>query len=737
MTIPRIRVTAISLIASLGSIVAGAAETSGPPSPGADEAQGIVAIVVTARRREESIQTTPIAVTAFAGDELRALGAESSMDLARFTPGLQIAPVSGEGNIPNIAIRGVGLNDFRAYNESPSAVYVDEVYKGALASLDFQLFDLDRVEVLKGPQGTLFGRNATGGLIQYISKKPTSDTEGYTRLSFGSFNDLTVEAAIGSSLTDAVDARVSVVHHQHDGTERNLDPLGNDGNALDLTAERGQLAFAFADDMSLLLAVEHGQNNDDGGNTYRYAASYLLPDSLAALEPSNSTRNAAVVGLSNVSDINVSPGPFLTTNSTSGTARFEWKGNSTTLVSISNYQTFQLRQAGDCDSTPLDDCSTRFDSNTTQYSQEFHLQGARRNIRWDVGAYYLSLNTHGLQELLGPFAQLLLGAPSSYTAYALDSKSWAGFGQIEYDLLPGLTLTGGLRYSDDSKNMYQSFLNGVVPGGVVYDQNTIGDEAERTDRSISFLTDLRWRPTDDMMLYGGVSRAPKSGTFNSGFGPPPANQYAVKPEQLTDYEVGAKSDWWGGKLRINGAAFYYQYKDYQAFVFQDLNQYLFNVDATATGAELELRALPNKHWEISLGIAYLNAIAHNVADASGAVRDRAMVLAPNLSVNGLVSYSWEAWAGSEMRSQLTASSRSSVYFDNLNSPALREGGHSVADARLAWASGDKHWQVAGLVENLTDKRYRLYAFDLTSLLGYVQNLYNKPRTLEVSLMFAF
>jgi iron complex outermembrane receptor protein len=737
MTIPRIRVTAISLIAGLGSIVAGAAETSGPPSPGVDVAAGIEAIVVTARRREESIQSTPVDVTAFTGDELRTLGAESSMDLARFTPGLQTAPVSGEGNIPNIAIRGVGLNDFRAYNESPSAVYVDEVYKGALASLDFQLFDLDRVEVLKGPQGTLFGRNATGGLIQYISKKPTSDTEGYARLSFGSFNDLTLEAAIGSSLTDAVDARVSVVHHQHDGTERNLNPLGNDGNALDLTAERGQLAFALADGMSLLLAIEHGQNDDDGGNTYRYAASYLLPDSLAALEPSNSTRNAAVVGLSNVSDINVSPGPFLTTNSTSGTARFEWKGNSTTFASISNYQTFQMRQAGDCDSTPVDYCFTRFDSNTTQYSQELHLQGARQNIRWDMGVYYLSLNTNGIQELLGPFAQLILGAPSSYTAYQLDTKSWAGFGQIEYDLFPSLTLTGGLRYTDDSKNMFQSFLNGVVPGGVVYDQSTIGDEAKRADGSISFLTDLRWRPTDNMMLYGGVSRAPKSGTFNSGFGPPPANQYAVKPEQLTDYEVGAKSDWLDGKLRINGAAFYYQYKDYQAFVFQDLNQYLFNVDATATGAELDLRALLNKHWVVSLGIAYLNAIAHNVADASGAVRDRAMVLAPNLSLNGLASYSWDAWASSEMSLQVTASSRSSVYFDNLNSPALREGGVSVADARLAWVSGDKHWQVAGLVENLTDKRYRLYAFDLTSLLGYVQNLYNKPRTFELSLMFAF
>ena len=721
---------AATLITTCVSSVA-APETSVTPTAGIEE------IVVTAQRREESLQSTPVAVTAFTGDTLRALGVEGSMDLARFTPGLQTAPVFGEGNIPNIAIRGVGLNDFRDYNESPSAVYVDEAYKGALASLDFQLFDLNRVEVLKGPQGTLFGRNATGGLIQYITKKPSEDTQGYTRLSIGSFNDVNVEAAIGGSLTSGVEGRVSIVHRQHDGTEHNINPSGKDGNALDLTAEREQLLFDFTNGASLLLSVEHGQNDNDGGNPYRYAASYFLPNSLAALEPYNSSRNAAVVGSSSVSDINVSPGPFLTTNYTSGTARFEWKQNSITFVAISNYQAFHKRQEGDCDSTPADYCFTRFNADTTQFSQELHLQGTLQTIRWDVGAYYLSLKTSGIQELFGPIAEEFFGTPSSTTAFEPDTKSWAGFGQIQYDLLPSVTLTGGLRYTIDSKNMYQSFLNGVVPGGVVYDQSTIGDEAKRTDTSVSFLGNVRWRPTDDVMVYAGVSRAPKSGTFNRGFGPPPANEYVVRPEQLTDYEAGVKSKWLGGRLHVNGAAFYYQYKDYQAFVFQGLNQYLFNVDATTTGAELEIQALPTAGLQLSLGIAYLNAIAHNVADASGAIRDRQMVLAPRMELNGLARYSWDTWASSEMSLQLDASSSTSVYFDNLNSPGLREGGHSLAGGRIEWTSGDKHWQVAGLVENLTDKRYRIYAFDVTSLLGYVQDLYNKPRTYEASLMYKF
>jgi iron complex outermembrane recepter protein len=718
---------AATLITTCVSSVAVAETSVTPPS-------GIEEIVVTAQRREESLQSTPLAVTAFTGDTLRALGVEGSMDLARFTPGLQTAPVFGEGNIPNIAIRGVGLNDFRDYNESPSAVYVDEVYKGALGSLDFQLFDVDRVEVLKGPQGTLFGRNATGGLIQYITRKPTRDTDGYVRLSVGSFNDINVEAAAGGALSDDVAARLSLVHHQHNGTERNRNPLGKDGNALDLWGERGQLAFSLPQDGSLLLTIEHGDNHNDGGNSYRYAPSYFLPNGLAAInEP---TKNA-VVGSNDLSDINVSAGPFLTTSFTSGTARLEWKLHAANVVAISNYQTFHKRQEGDCDSMPVVYCRTHYEADTEQFSQEVRLQGTQQGVRWDVGAYYLSLKTSGIQMLFGPIAQDFFGQPFSYTAFEPNTKSWAVFGQVAYDVLPSVTLTGGLRYTNDNKDMFQSFLNGVVPGGVIYDQNTVGDLAKRTDTSVSFVGNVSWRPMDDFMIYGGVSRAPKSGTVNSGFAPPPATQYVVKPEQLTDTEAGVKSKWLNGRLQVNATAFHYQYKDYQAFVFQGLAQRLFNVDATVNGAELEVKAKPLAHAILSIGVGYLDTRAHNVADASGAVRDRTMVLAPTLSLNALARYSWDTWAGSEIGLQLDASSNSSVFFDNLNQPALREGGHTVADSRLEWVSGNRHWQVAGSVQNLTEKRYRIYAFDLTALLGYVQEIYNRPRTFEVSLMYSF
>jgi iron complex outermembrane receptor protein len=214
-------------------------------------------------------------------------------------------------------------------------------------------------------------------------------------------------------------------------------------------------------------------------------------------------------------------------------------------------------------------------------------------------------------------------------------------------------------------------------------------------------------------------------------------EYVVRPEQLTDYEGGVKSRWFGGRLQIHAATFYYQYQDYQAFVFEGLAQRLFNVDATIKGAEVEVQTRPSSHLELSIGLAYLDAIARNVVDGSGAVRDRAMVLAPEWATNGVARYSWNAWGGSEMSLQLDGSASTSVFFDNLNQPALREGGHTLADVRLEWRSANKHWLVAGAVQNLTDKRYRIYAFDLTSLLGYVQELYNRPRTVEASLRYGF
>lgn len=692
-------------------------------------------VIVTAQKREQSAQDTPVSVTVLTGDALNKLGVESSNDIADYTPGLRISPVFGAGNIPNIAIRGVGLNDFRDYHESPSAVYVDEVYKAALASLDFQLFDIQRAEVLKGPQGTLFGRNATGGLIQYVTNKPGEELEGYVRLGAGSLGETKAEAAIGGPIAEGVAGRLSAVYHKNDGIHNNVNPAGDDANQTDLMAVRGQLQFDIADSGTVLLSVETASNDNDGGNPYRFAPSLLGADGLAVIDEAN--RNV-VVGTNDRNDINVSSGLALESDYTAGTARLDWSFESFDLVSISNFQDFEKRHTQqDCDSTPDDFCITRFTSDTKQFSQELRLQGDLDTMEWDLGIFYFDLQTEGTQTLAGPIAGIFFGTEFGTTQFDTETRSWAVFGQLAYHMTDTLTLTGGLRFTNDEKDMTQAFLIGVVPGGVVYDSSTVGALATQEEDNVSFLAKLSWDAGENLMVYGGISKAFKSGTFNTGFGPVDPAQYSVEPEELTSFEIGFKSTLGNGRHRLNGAVFHYDYKDHQAFVYRDLNQLLFNADAEVFGAELEWTGLPTDSLELSVGIGYLDTTVKDVQDGSGAIRDREMVIAPELSINALARYTWNLAGGSSVAAQLDGTYSSEVFYDNLNQPALKEDAYTQLNSRVSWTSADGHWEMAVWGKNLADEEFRIYAFDLTADLGYIQEVYHAPRTYGVSVGYYF
>ncbi len=693
-------------------------------------------IIVTAQKREQSAQSTPIAITAISGESLVEAGVRSSNDLADLTPGLRISPVFGAGNIPNIAIRGVGLNDFRDYHESPSAVYVDEVYKGALASLDFQLFDIDRVEVLKGPQGTLFGRNATGGLIHYLTKKPTDELDGFLRAGGGSFGAVNLEGAVGGPLGTGISARVSAMYQRNSGIQQNQNAAAGarDGNKVDLYAFRGQLEFDVSDNATLLLSGETSHNRNNGGNPYRYAPSFFGADGLARVDTAN---RDTVVGTSDLNDINVSPGLFVNSDYNAGTARLDVDLGGVELVSISNYQHFKKNQQQDCDSTPAVFCITQFTSNTKQYSQELRLQGKADAFNWNLGAYYFNLQTDGTQALAGPVAGVFFGTASGTTAFDTQTDSWALFGQFEYELAPALTLNGGLRYTQDNKDMSQTFLLGVVPGGVVYDSATIGALAKQDTDNVSYLAKLVWEPSDNVLFYGGVSSGYKAGTFNSGFGPVATTEYSVKPETLTSYEVGFKTEFADRRHRINGALFHYDYDDSQAFVFQGLSQLLFNADSKVNGGELEYSGYWTDALLVTAGVSVLDTKVKDVQDGSGAIRDRKMVLAPDFTATASARYTVGLGESGDLAFLVDGNYSSSVFFDNLNQPGLSEGSTFLLNGRIAWTSASGNLEVAAFVKNITDKVNQIYAFDLTGTLGYIQQSYRTPRTFGASVTLNF
>jgi iron complex outermembrane receptor protein len=712
-------------------------------------------ITVTAQKREQSVQDTPIAVTVLTGETLVKLGVESGNDVAQYTPGLAIAPVQGVGNVPNISIRGVGLNDFRDFNESPSAVYVDEVYKGALAGLDFALYDLDRVEVLKGPQGTLFGRNATGGLVSYITARPTDTLEGYARLSGGSFGDVKAEFAISGPLSDSVSGRLAAIYHKNDGVRHNVNPDGKDGDQIDLAAARGQLDFKLADSGSLLLTAEAGRNDNAGGNPYRYAPALrdANGDLVVPTEIDQANRDN-VVGTSDLNDINVNAGLKTDTDFKSGTARLTWDFGGVDLVSITNYQDFNKHQIQDCDSTPYmyapdfslvpgNLCVTDYTTKVKQFSQELRLQGEIDKLLWNAGLYYFDLSNKGTQSLSGQVASLLLapGTLSTTTTFDTTTTSLAAFGQLEYRITDDVALIGGLRYSDDQTDMTQVFLLTVpadilgLPDGIAFPKET------QKKKNTSYTAKVTWDVSDATMVYAGIANSFKGGTFNSGFGPftfiNDPSLYSVKPEDLTSFEVGFKSESSDRRNRFSGAAFYYDYKDMQAFQFVNLTQLLFNADATVKGAELEWTGLPTDALEISAGLSYLDTNVKNIADSAGVVKDREMVLAPKFSLNAMGRYTWGLSGGSALAAQVDGNYNTSVYFDNINAPGTKQGSVALFNARLSWNSAGDRYEVAAYVKNLTDEVPLNYAFDLSSDLGYVQQSYHPPRTYGVSVGMKF
>ena len=701
-------------------------------------------ITVTAQKREQSLQDTPIAVTVLSGDTLTKLGVQSANEIAQYTPGLSIAPVQGIGNVPNISIRGVGLNDFRDFNESPSAVYVDEVYKGALAGLDFALFDLERAEILKGPQGTLFGRNATGGLISYTTRKPTDELEGYATVGAGSFGDMKAEGAIGGAISDTVSGRFSAVYHTNDGVRNNVRPGGENGDQIDLAAMRGQLNFELSDDVSLLLSIESGKNDNAGGNPYRFAPS-LVDDNDDLVIPTeiDEANRDLVVGTSDLNDINTSPGLKTDTDFTSGSARLDWDFDSFSLVSITNFQDFSKHQIQDCDSgldiyASFIDCFTDYTTNVEQFSQEVRLQGGNETLQWNAGLYYFDLNNKGAQMLFGPIASALLapGTDSTTTTFDTNTTSLAAFGQVEYRVTEDVALIGGLRYSDDETDMTQVFLLTTPEDALGFTGGLPVPKETQQKNNVSYTAKITWDVSDATMVYAGVANSFKSGTFNSGFGPVPGPVYSVKPEELTSYEAGFKSESSDRRNRFSGAVFYYDYTDMQAFQFVNLTQLLFNADAEVTGAELEWTGLPTDALQVSAGISYLDTTVKDIADAAGVVKDREMVLAPKLSMNAMAVYTWDLSGGSALAAQLDGNYSSSVFFDNVNAPGTEQDAVALFNARLSWMSSTD-WEVAAFVRNLTDEVPLNYAFDLSGDLGYVQQSYHAPRTYGVTLTKRF
>ncbi len=715
-------------------------------------------VVVTAQKREQNLQDVGVAVTAFSGQQMKDLGVLSTTDLVAQTPGLSSVSAFGEGNNASFIIRGVGLNDFSEISESGAAVYIDDVYQSTLAGLGFQLFDMERAEVLKGPQGTLFGRNASAGLVHFITRKPTQDFNAYTEITVGEYNQIRLEGAVGGGLTDTLSGRFSYLYHNHDGYSKSRFPGVDDGASTDMYALRGQLLFSPTEKLDIL-ASAHGTRADQVAYPYQHTVVDYAEDGATKILVPIGGENFSCAGVLSTLDTDCygyrdtdgdvhaadnNREPFLILDTGGALVKVDYDLGAMDLTSITAAEYVHKTYGEDTDMGPRPGVLVDNPVNNIQWSEEIRLAGQYDKLQWTTGFYYFhrDIDSGTSTDLSAPEPfNIFIGQPSVRAVNNLKVNSWAVFAHGEYAFNDQWNLITGLRYTEEeSKYQLRNYDDGTPGSPVIFDfsEETVGSLAKHDKSNVTYRVELDWHATEDVMLYGGISTGVKAAGFNTNLGFSDA-QIPFDEEDLTSYEAGLKSTLFDGAARFNAALFYYDYQDYQAFSFQGFSNVARNKDATVKGFEAELTTTPWDGWAFMFGVGLLDTNAEDIDSerpfVGGAlIRDRELALAPKVTFNGMARYEWPMFEGM-MSLQGDFAYTGEQYFDIDNNPVSKEDGHVVSNAHIAYASGDDDWQVKLSVKNLTDEEYRVYAVPTPAFCGCGQNMYGKPRWVSATFTY--
>jgi len=706
-------------------------------------AQVLEEIVVTATKREQSLQDVGIAITAFTGDQMEALGFANAQQVTNMAPGVQTVQPNGEANYA-LAMRGVASSDFTTNVESPVAIYVDEVYISQMSGTGFMLFDMERVELLRGPQGTLFGRNATGGLAHFITNKPSQDGNGYAKLTFGDYSQVKFEGAVGGGLGENSAFRLSASYHQNDGYITNR--IGGDLNNADDLAVRLQWFYEPSDNFDLLLNARISEQDIDTG-FFKYVSSQL-PGVLTPNVP-----NPVLGGYTDNTGDNFSgeyDDPGYNDLSTTGlTATFNWGIGDATLTSITDFSTVERQYIEDSDASPIALFNFYLTTDAEQFSQELRMAGDRGNMTWVAGLYYLDLD---INDSNGAISDPFIGpAPTPGAEAGLNNpytsqlQSLSAFGQVEFPISDSLRLVLGGRVINDDKDFAYTieaveFIDPEArdfnaPGNL----NSLGVIAtytgSRSDTEFAGRIQLDWSVSDDTLVYFGLNRGVEGGGYNAPIFPLAVpyddDSMSFDPEQLDALEVGFKMTLMDGRARLNGAVYYYDYKNYQAFNIIGVDTLTFNADAESQGFELEYQVSPTENWDILLGAAY-NDIE---IDLGGGVKART-VQAPEWNFNGLVRYEWPMSSG-RLALQGDAVYRSEHFFALTALPNQTEDGYTLANVSATYTSESEAWSISAFVHNVTDENYLVQTFDLSTdaIFGMTEQYYGRPRWWGVSFRY--
>lgn len=768
-----------SIAATLGATATAVADSSEPAPNVSVDSSSLTEIIVTAQRREQNLQDVGISVTALDAKTLEQLGIVDTTQLVRAVPGLKVNSYSPTSVVFNI--RGVSQNDYGDQQEPPVAVYQDDSYASTINLSGFPVFDLARAEVLRGPQGTLFGRNADGGAIQLISNKPTKNFEGYAAVTTGSFEQLITEGAVSGPLSDALQARFAFIRDKDDGFFKSIFPDVPSRGANDHYAMRFQLAWQPVDGTNVALiyrflrapqerqagmySLEPACPNAQGQGQYlppnqtcAFWAGFLVPPGLPIPGTFTGLPGPGTTASGYRNDgITPSRGgnPFLVAGTAPSyvdrtihatTLRVDSTLGGADLVWITDYQSASKYYVEDADGSPDNSLTFFQHSDLSQWTQEIRLSDSIGSHQLVGGIYGMKVDGNYTASFSAPLYGYLPEA-----AFSQNTRSEAVFGQDEWHATDRLTVISGLRYwHDERRGSYHatepsnaititfnsrevtSTLNGVTAplGGL----SVTPADADKVFSGTTARFELDYHLTDKIMPFASWNRGSKSGGFTFSTGTPFAgaqvaflNGIPYRPEVLDSFEVGFKSEVLPSTT-FNANAYYYVYKDYQAFAQLNQDATVVNLDANAVGLEAEINSHPVTGLTLQVGVSSESSrVKHILLPDLVTYVDHSLPQAPHFAGNGLVRYEFPVGGGmASVQSDIDYTGH--FCYTVLCAPVEQEHAYAVAGARVGYAAMDRRWDVAAFVNNLTDHYYRSYAYDSSPFGGVVAGVYAKPRT---------
>ncbi|MEJ1963499.1 MAG: TonB-dependent receptor [Gammaproteobacteria bacterium] len=703
-------------------------------TPRTSDEFGLDEVVVSAERREESAQHVPSAVSVISGADVTARDIRNARDIIRFVPNMNADTSDGHMR-PKWYIRGIGRSDASLQAVSQVGIYYDDVYIQNASSVGFPLFDLERVEVLRGPQGTLWGKNTIGGAVNFISKKPSFNTDGYAKLSYGNYHESLAEGAVGTALIDDVLAvRASGFWQKSDTYIQNSFLPGTD--TWDEKAGRLQFLGKLGDSATGILNLHYRKF---GGPVLR---------SFDTTNPNQTDDD--VPSLVNATDEFEQKGATLTLNKS--------LGQGITLASISAFDKFDREQSGG-DQVPYESARTAGGFAIQQFSEEVRLASpTEQRFTWLGGLHYFneSLDSLALNANL-PGSRTPTGAARATSfrsqQFSLDTESYAAFGSVGYKLTDQFDVTVGLRRSRETKDI--NLLATQARAGFTFANvaqwweasainGTFATNATQVDShtwsATTYDVTPRYAITDNLRVYVRYAKGFSSGNYNATA----ATQNAVgvlDPEDLKSYEIGAKSEWLNNRLQFNAAIFYYDYTNIQQNVMSlDSFGALVNTSKNAgagysRGGEIELRAVPVRNLTVGFNLGYANTkFTDFQATPTSNVAGNWFNRVPRLTGNANLDYVHPLTNGSSLSFGTDWAVRTHAYFNAVNQtdPSLIQPGYTVGNASIGYTAPRERFTVRAYSLNVTDKVYKH-----TQLLGSTASSYAAPRTYGVSVTTQF